>query len=96
MLCAPGASKWQRNEKLPTLPAAEPRAKSGRNRKKADERYQWLCTSQHAVQDRPGPSQLFDSIPTRVQRHQGYSAFDRSDQVFTSKEASGIMSWMTH
>lgn len=58
-------------------------------------KHQWLCTSKYAVQDPSGPSQ-FDSIFIRVQTHQGYSAFDRNDHVFTLKEASEVMFWMTH
>lgn len=70
------------------------RAKSGRRGRKQMERHQWSCTSKCAVQDPSGPSQ-FDSIFIRVPAHQGYSAFDRSDHVFSSKEASGMMFWMT-
>lgn len=58
------------------------------------ERPQWPCMP-GVLQDPPGQPQLFDSLFIRVQRHQGYSAFDRSEHVFTSAEASGMMLWMT-
>lgn len=93
MLCALSVSKWQRKEQLPSLPVAELKSKT----RKKEEENRWKGPSGRVRWCTARPSWPTSAIWLfiRVQRHQDYSAFDRSEHVFTSKEASGMVLWMT-